>query len=114
VPHREIPQQRLAARQSFSDNDLSRTANELGCDVEAFRISARISARDVETRDLLIYLIWQSGGWTNQAIGGRFGLTYSAVSRRVSIFKNKLREDQALLQKFEKIRSSLDKGPGES
>jgi len=114
VPHREIPHQRMAARRPFSEDDLSRAANELGCDVEAFRISARISARDVETRDLLIYLIWQSGGWTNQAIGDRFGLTYSAVSRRVSIFKNKLREDQALLQKFEKIRSSLDKGPGES
>ena len=114
VPHREIPQQRLAARQSFSESDLSRAANELGCDVEAFRQSARIFARDVETRDLLIYLVWQAGGWTNQAIGDRFGLTYSAVSRRVSIFKNKLREDQALLQKFEAIRSLLGKGPAES
>jgi REP element-mobilizing transposase RayT len=112
-PHPEIPQQRLAARQSFSENDLSRAASELGRDVEASRKSARISARDVEARDFLIYLIWQSGGWTNQAIGDRFGLTYSAVSRRVSIFKNKLREDQALLERFEKIRSSLSKGPAE-
>jgi REP element-mobilizing transposase RayT len=114
VPHREIPQQRLAARASFSDSDLIRAANELGCDIGGFRKSARVSARKVDNRDLLIYLIWQSGGWTNQAIGDRFGLTYSAVSRRVSIFKNKLREDQALLQKFEKIRSSLGKGTAES
>jgi hypothetical protein len=81
--------------------------------VEAFRISARISARDVEARDLLIYLIWQSGGWTNQAIGDRFGLTYSAVSRRVFTFKYKLREDPALLQKFEAIRSLVRMGPAE-
>jgi hypothetical protein len=77
VPHREIPQQRLAARRPFSEDDLSRAAYELGCDVEAFRKSTRIPARDVEARDLLIYLIWQSGGWTNRAIGDRFGLTYS-------------------------------------
>ena len=113
VPHREIPQQRQAARASFSESQLTEAAKELGCDVAGFRKSARISARNVDNRDLLIYLIWQSGGWTNQEIGDRFGLTYSAVSRRVSLFKSKLREDKMLLQKFEQIKALFGKRPTE-
>jgi len=113
VPHREIPQQRQAARASFSENQFTEAAKELGCDLANFRKSARISARDVDNRDLLIYLIWQSGGWTNQEIGDRFGLTYSAVSRRVTLFKSKLCEDKALLQKFEQIKALFGKRPTE-
>lgn len=113
VPHREIPQQRQAARPSFSDRDLIRAANELDCDIDGFSKSARVSARNVDTRDLLIYLVWQSGAWTNQEIGDRFGLTYSAVSRRVSLFKSKLCEDKMLLQKFEQIKALFGKGPAE-
>lgn len=100
VPDREIPQQRLEARRSFSEHDLSRAANELGCDLMAFRKSARISAQDVENRDLLIYLIWQSGGWTNQAIGDRLGLTYPAVSRRASIFQEQAERRQGPASKI--------------
>jgi REP element-mobilizing transposase RayT len=111
VPHREIPQQRQAARSSFSENQLTDAAKRLGCDLAGFRKSARISARDVDNRDLLIYLTWQFGGWTNQEIGDRFGLTYSAVSRRVSLFKGKLGEDKTLLQKFEQIKTRFGKRP---
>lgn len=110
-PHREIPQQRQAARRPFSEDDLARAANELGCRVEDFRKSPRISAREVGNRDFLIYLIWQSGGWTNQTIGDRFGLTYSAVSRRVSLFKSRLREDPVMVKKLEQITALLGKEP---
>jgi REP element-mobilizing transposase RayT len=113
VPHREIPQQRQAARRSFSENDLVQAANALGCSLEAYRKSARISGREVSKRDLLIYLCWQSGGWTNQEIGDRFGLTYSAVSRRVSLFKSKLLEDKLLLQQFEQMRARFRRVPAE-
>lgn len=113
VPHREIPQQRQADRASFSENHLTEAAKALGCDLAGFRKSARISARDVDNRDLLIYLTWQFGGWTNQEIGDRFGLTYSAVSRRVSLFKSKLCEDKTLLQKFGQIRALFGKRPTE-
>lgn len=113
VPHREIPSQRQAASRPFSEDDLARAAHALCCDVEGFRQSARISARNVDNRDLLIYLMWQSGGWTNQAIGDRFGLTYPAVSRRVSLFKSKLCEVKMLLQKYEQIKALFGKGPAE-
>jgi putative transposase len=109
VPHREIPQQRQAARVLFSENELTRCANALGCGVENFRNSARISARDVDNRDLLIYLIWQSGAWTNQEIGDRFGLTYSAVSRRVSLFKQKLSRNKVLLNTYGQMKEMIGK-----
>ena len=45
---------------------------------------------DKLNRDLLIYLLWQLGQLTNQQIGEKFGLSYSAVSQRVSNFKGLL------------------------
>jgi hypothetical protein len=81
----------------------------LGCGIENFRNSARISARDVDNRDLLIYLICQSGAWTNQEIGDRFGLTYSAVSRRVSLFKQKLSRNKVLLNTYGQMKEMIGK-----
>ena len=48
---------------------------------------------------MLIYLLWQLGQLTNQQIGEKFGLTYSAVSQRVSIFKTLLIKNKALREK---------------
>jgi len=36
-------------------------------------------------RDLLVYVLWDSGFFTNQQIGGVFGLVYLTVSWRVGI-----------------------------
>jgi REP element-mobilizing transposase RayT len=107
VPHREIPQQRKAARPTISETEVLKAAEALGCDLKGFLKSARVSPRETQKRDFLIYLLWQSGGRTNQEIGNVFGLTYSAVSRRVSIFKKKLSEDKALLRNYERIRAMI-------
>jgi hypothetical protein len=40
----------------------------------------RISKSVKADWDLLIYIVWQLGVATNQQIGEKFGLTYSAVS----------------------------------
>jgi hypothetical protein len=44
---------------------------------------------------------------TNQQIERKFGLTYSAVSRRVGIFKNMFKKDEALQERFNKIKSQI-------
>ncbi len=66
------------------------------CDMNLFRGSARISQTAENDRDLLIYIAWRLGVATNQQIGERFGLIYSAVSQRVTVTKEKLNKDREL------------------
>ncbi len=44
--------------------------------------SPRVSDSNKLNRDLLIYLLWDTGWHTNQEIGKLFGLGYSSISRR--------------------------------
>ena len=69
-------------------------SDALGCDLESFRESLRIPEKDKVARDLMIYFLWQTGRFTNQKISGLFGLSYASVSRRVAIFREKLRVDK--------------------
>jgi len=62
-------------------------ASILKCDMDLYRESTRISKSVKADRDLLIYIAWQLGVATNQEIGQKFGLTYSAVSQRVRVIK---------------------------
>ncbi|MBW1699680.1 MAG: hypothetical protein JRK26_23145 [Deltaproteobacteria bacterium] len=43
--------------------------------------------------DLLVYVLWDSGFFTNQQIGGVFGLVYLTVSWRVGICRDRLSKD---------------------
>jgi chromosomal replication initiation ATPase DnaA len=56
---------------------------------------------------LLIYLAWQLGVATNQQIGERFRLTYSAVSQRVRVVKKKLNKDKKLKAKYRHLKSLI-------
>jgi hypothetical protein len=57
--------------------------------------------------ELILYLVWQQGHQTNQQMGDLFGLTYSAVSRRISIFKNLILRDNQMKKKLEHIKSKI-------
>ena len=56
---------------------------------------------------MLIYTIWQLGVATNEEIGEKFGLTYSAVSQRVSVIKKMLNKDRELERKYKHIKSLI-------
>ncbi|UCE56733.1 MAG: hypothetical protein JSV31_15185 [Desulfobacterales bacterium] len=79
----------------------------LKCDLESYKMKARILEANKIDRDLLIYLIWQLGVVTNERIGEKFGLTYSAVNRRVRIFKEMLDKDKRLQRKFKQVKSQI-------
>ena len=59
-------------------------------------------------RGLLIYLAWQLGVATNQQIGEKFGLTYSARSQRISVIKEMLNKDKELERKYRHINSLIN------
>jgi hypothetical protein len=79
----------------------------LKCNLEHFRKTARISQSDILVRDMLIYLMWHTGQLTNLQIAEKFGLTYSAVSRRVGVFKDLLRKSKPLQNKFNRVESLI-------
>ena len=89
------------------DTVLSKAAGVLKCDMNLFHGSARISQANKNDRDLLIYIAWQLGVATNQQIGERFGLTYSAVSQREKVAKEKLIKDRELNRKYQQIKSLI-------
>jgi putative transposase len=107
VPHMEMPSQKQLNKNVDAHTVFFKAAKVLNCNPQLYRISARISDRDKLDRDLLIYLLWQTGHLTNRQIGEKFGLTYSAVSRRVGIFKNLLANNQAVQDRYRQIKSRI-------
>lgn len=95
----------------FKDIDPSaivRAGTELlDCDFSELKKSRRIGAVKKRDRDLLIYLLWQTGCFSNTEIGLQFGLTYSSVSRRVRIFQEQLETDSKLQKEYEAIKSQI-------
>jgi REP element-mobilizing transposase RayT len=108
TPHREIPQQKLLIKDLDLSKMLTKAAAFLGCEVEDFKKTARVSASRVLDRDLLLYVVWQLGVRTNSQIGEIFGLTGSAVSRRVGVFKLKAEKDKSVRKKMAEIKSLIE------
>ncbi len=49
----------------------------------------------------MIYVLWQTGRFTNQEIAKLFGLIYSSVNRRVGTVRKQLREDKLVKDKLD-------------
>ena len=79
----------------------------LKIDIRRLRSARRIAKLDMNSRDMLLYLLWQSGRFSNSEIGSQFGLTISSVSRRVGIFQTMLDDDNKLQAKYLKFKSMI-------
>jgi len=55
----------------------------------------------------MIYILWQTGRFTNQGIAKLFGLTYSSVSRRVGIVRKQLGEDKLVKDKLDRTNQLI-------
>ena len=104
---REIPQQSWTARNRGTEEVLKKGAGLLKCDVEQFKSSARVRKADLEKRDLLIYLLWDTGLYRGWEIGRLFGLSYSSVSYRAAKFKSQIAQDKQKKQHYENIKSII-------
>ena len=107
IPHTELPHQKQVTKSVNLDRVVSQAAGILKCDMELCRKSARISKSSTLDRDLLIYTAWQLGVATNQQIGEKFGLTYSSVSQRARVIKEKLHKDKSLVKKYQHFKSLM-------
>ena len=88
MAYKEVAEKLRAGR----ENDptvllIKKGAEILNCDLDELRFSRRISQKEKEGRDLLIYVLWETGCYRAHEIGGLLGLGYSSVSKRVGIIE---------------------------
>jgi putative transposase len=106
-PHKEMPQQRAIARFEDPERLLQEVSEFLGCNVERFKQSARISSSDRENRDILVYFLWGTGKVTNQRLGQMLGVTYSSISHIIKGFKERLDRESKLREKTRNLYSQF-------
>lgn len=106
-PHDEIPGQKQLADRIDPHIILRKAAEMLNCDLKRILKPGRLTGLEKDQRDMLIYLIWETGRLTNARIGALFGLTYSAVSHSVKSVKTKLKKDPKLRSMFNIVNSQF-------
>ncbi len=79
----------------------------LDCNLEEFKKAVRISQSEKDKRDILIYMLCHVCGLSNNQIAEHMGIGYSAVSRRISIFRRSLKEDFKLYSEFKRVKSLI-------
>jgi putative transposase len=103
----ELPQYNSMFREFDSELLLNIASRNLGFDLEAARNAKKIGAEEKDKRDLLIYLLWKIGRLSNSEIGAFFGLTYSAISKRVRVITDRISTEQRLKDKYQTLKSQI-------
>jgi putative transposase len=103
----ELPQHNQMFREFDPEKLLSDASKSLGVDLKKLRDQKRINSNDKDQRDMLIYLLWQTKRLSNQGIGDFFGLTYSAVSKIVNRFNDRVRDERGLKVKLNRLLSQF-------
>jgi REP element-mobilizing transposase RayT len=106
--HRDIPQHKSLIKEVDVNQILEKAAGFIGCDVDEFKKAARVSSSRVIDRDILLYAVWQLGVRTNSQLGDIFGMTGSAVSKRMAVLKAKVTDDKLIKKKIAKIKSLIE------
>ena len=103
----ELPQLNRIMKVKNLEKSLKSAAKILDCDIETFKRSARISKKDVQNRDILLYYLRDTGRYTNKQIGELFGLSFSAVSRRATVIRSEIFKEAKIRQKYNLIKSMI-------
>ena len=107
TPHKEQPQRRDIIRSVDPRIIIKKAAAIIDCDLDGFIASGRVYGAAKTNRDLLMYLIWEYGVYTNEEIGNLFHVTYSSVSRNISSFRARLIKENALKKLYNKVKSQI-------
>lgn len=103
----ELPQHNRAFRDVDAQKVLQSASEALHIDLDSVCKSRRISPNEREQRDLLFYLLWESGRFVNGQIGSLLGISYSNVSRRISEIRRRLDKDKGLTRKYQTIKAQI-------
>jgi putative transposase len=90
-PDGELPQLNRLLNAAPPEELIEKAANLLNCDIDFFREAGRLLGENRDKRDVILYLLWETGRYGNQRIGELMGLKYSSVSRRIHHVKSRLK-----------------------
>lgn len=77
----------------------------LSFDLNCIHKAKRLPPEEKEKRDCIIYLLFETGRFSNKKIAKLFSLTYSSVSKQVSKFRERLAVDSRLVKKYSDLNS---------
>ncbi len=103
----ELPQHNRMYRDFDPERILEIASNAMRIDLNDLRKSKRISKNLKDQRDMLIYLLWESGRFANQEIGSLLGIGYSNVSRRITGIRKRLESDRGLCSEYKKVSALI-------
>ncbi len=103
----ELPQHNSLFSEFNPELLLNKASKMLGFDLEAAKTAKKIAPGEKDKRDLLIYLLWKTGRLSNKEIGFYFGLSYSAISRRVTIFHDRISDEHKLRNTYQALKSQI-------
>ena len=103
----ELPQHKRPLLDANPQELARKAAEGFSLDLEQLRRTRRISRQAKDKRDMLIYFLWETGKLNNQGIAALLGLTYSNISRRVSLFRTSIASKKRLRTKYNQIKSQI-------
>jgi len=103
----ELPQHNSMFADSEPEIILLKASRILAFDPTCLYQSKRLPPEEKEKRDCIIYLLWESGRFSNQKIASLVGLTYSSISKQVSLFRSRLSDDGDLREKYKSLNSQF-------
>jgi len=103
----ELPQRNRLLRDMDARQLAERGAIALDLDLERIKAMRRVPVLERTRRDMLIYYLWNCGRMSNQQIASLLGLTYSNISRRISVFKMEMDGDERLRDEYERLKSQI-------
>ncbi len=101
----ELPEYNRLLRTDDPQQLLKSASDALGFDLTSACKAKRIAPEQKEKRDMLIYLLWKTGRLSNRHIGAMLGVTYSTVSKVVSVFQGRVKANRKLRIEFDKLNS---------
>ena len=103
----ELPQHNRMYRDVDPERILGIAAKAMRIDLGDLRNSKRIPKILRDQRDILIYLLWESGRFANQEIGSLLGIGYSNVSRRIKEIRKRFESDRKLCDEYKKVSALI-------
>ena len=100
-------QQRHVNREKDAKDLVDEIATVLGYNIEEFQKTKRITKSAKDHRDVILYLLWETGRYKGGEIGDILGLGYSSVSRRAAMTGERIDRDRAFKKEYETIKSII-------
>ncbi len=104
----ELPQHNRMLKDIDPQKILQKASGVLHIDLERVCKSRRIPKKDRDSRDFLLYLLWDIGRFNNRQISSLLGISYSNTGKRISIIRAKLDKDKKLRERYHNLKAQIE------